>query len=50
MDKKRQPIVAIKTFGCKVNRYESEAILESFKKEGYTVATQIGRASCRERV
>ena len=38
MDKKRQPIVAIKTFGCKVNRYESEAILESFKKEGYTVA------------
>ncbi len=38
MDKKRQPIVAIKTFGCKVNRYESEAILESFKKEGYAVA------------
>ena len=33
MDKKRQPIVAIKTFGCKVNRYESEVILESFKKE-----------------
>lgn len=29
--------VAIYTLGCKVNAYESEAVLEQFVKKGYTV-------------
>ena len=28
--------VAFYTLGCKVNQYETEAMLEMFKKEGYT--------------
>lgn len=35
MNKEKKPMVAIKTFGCKVNQYESEVILEDFKKNGY---------------
>lgn len=31
----KQPTVAIKTFGCKVNQYESEVILESLVNKGY---------------
>ena len=29
------PTVAIYTLGCKVNQYESEAIAEAFKKNGF---------------
>lgn len=31
--------VAFHTLGCKVNSYESEAMLEIFKKEGMTIST-----------
>ena len=29
------PTVAVHTLGCKVNQYDSEAMLESFEKAGY---------------
>ena len=30
-------LLAVYTLGCKVNSYESEAVIESFKENGYTV-------------
>ena len=29
------PTIAVHTLGCKVNQYDSEAMLESFEKAGY---------------
>lgn len=36
----RKRLVAIYTLGCKVNQYETEAMLELFVNEGYEVAEQ----------
>ena len=41
---KKSPSVGIYTLGCKVNQYESEAIAEAFKKEGFLVLPPIERA------
>ncbi len=35
MSEQRKNTVAVYTLGCKVNQYESEAILEAFEKRGY---------------
>ena len=35
MSEQRKNTVAVFTLGCKVNQYESEAILEAFEKRGY---------------
>ena len=41
MNKKKIKIVSL---GCKVNQYESEAVLEQFKEEGYQLAKDDERA------
>ena len=35
MSESRKNTVAVYTLGCKVNQYESEAILEAFEKRGF---------------
>ena len=35
MSEQKKNTVAVYTLGCKVNQYESEAILEAFEKRGY---------------
>ena len=41
---KQQPTVGIYTLGCKVNQYESEAIAEAFRNEGFVVLPPSARA------
>jgi threonylcarbamoyladenosine tRNA methylthiotransferase MtaB len=38
MDESQRKTVAIYTLGCKVNQYESEAILEAFARKGFQIA------------
>ncbi|MFA5388240.1 MAG: tRNA (N(6)-L-threonylcarbamoyladenosine(37)-C(2))-methylthiotransferase MtaB [Candidatus Omnitrophota bacterium] len=40
----RNPKFCIKTFGCKVNQYESQMIREDFLKNGYVEADDINKA------
>lgn len=38
INSKNKPKVAFRTLGCRVNMYETEAMIEKFVKEGYEVA------------
>lgn len=39
MSETPKPTVAVYTLGCKVNQYESEAILEAFEQRGFALGT-----------
>ncbi len=38
MSESKKPTVAVYTLGCKVNQYESEAILEAFEHRGFSLS------------